>query len=337
MRVNLFYLSPNLYGGWITFTAHLKLALESVGIEARVFKILESLDDRFRNFGYGVEYQNVPIWDIDSLEGINVLAVVGKQYATEACELVEEHGAHLVIHDPTELQGEAISELKDMMEDRKPPVYVIRKANLQRLPGSQLLLHPYEALDDTKMRWKAKRPWKAVAVSRIDFDKNTHLILDANRLLSEKDKVRIYGYENRVYTKADILPGVCFLTHYPEWEQSKVRYERERRTALELCAQAEYMVDMSAIKGDGGGTQYTFLEAMDAGAICILNKEWIIEDDEMVPGLNCLVAEDGQEIADVLHGTYDRMYLHQGAQEVLERHSLENVGQQFKEMLDVKV
>ena len=42
---------------------------------------------------------------------------------------------------------------------------------------------------------------------------------------------------------------------------------------------------MSTISGDGGGTQYTFLEAADAGTGLLLNADWLTgrPDDEILP------------------------------------------------------
>jgi hypothetical protein len=38
---------------------------------------------------------------------------------------------------------------------------------------------------------------------------------------------------------------------------------------------AQFSVDLTKIEGDGGGMQYTTLEALDAGAIPIVSHEWI--------------------------------------------------------------
>ena len=40
-----------------------------------------------------------------------------------------------------------------------------------------------------------------------------------------------------------------------------------------------FVVDMSIIKGDGGGTQYTFLEAIYHDCALILHKEWVEAGD----------------------------------------------------------
>ena len=60
------------------------------------------------------------------------------------------------------------------------------------------------------------------------------------------------------------------------------------------------MVDMSTIKGDGGGTQYTFLEAIHNNCVLVLNNEWITKGDLFVSGVNCIGVSDETELADFL-------------------------------------
>lgn len=334
MRVNLIYLSPNTTGGWITFTAHLYRALESADVEVHLFKCKDTLEDRYRDFGYGLQYQNRPGWELGELPGINLIVAVSKRKSNGFHEWLEagvgllQGGARIIIHDPTELEGNEC-EIREVIEQEKPKMYVIRKANMARLPGSKLLPHPFETTNQYWNNWDDKRQ-EACAISRIDFDKHTELLLDANRLLPDNKKIHIYGFENRLYTKFKICP------EYPEWEQSKAAYDRTMRAARDICLDHRFMVDMSIIKGDGGGTQYTFLEAMEAGACCIVHEEWIIEGDEMVDCHNCLIAKDGQEIADVIMNTSEkvRREIVENAREVLERHSIETVGIYVRDMLD---
>ena len=38
-HVDLFYLSPNPYGGWVTYTNHLMEAFKAVDVKCTLFKI----------------------------------------------------------------------------------------------------------------------------------------------------------------------------------------------------------------------------------------------------------------------------------------------------------
>ena len=59
-----FFLSDCIYGGGLTFTVHL---LHSLG-KKLVFKISKNYEKRTRDFGYGIEYQNVPLTVFDAIK-----------------------------------------------------------------------------------------------------------------------------------------------------------------------------------------------------------------------------------------------------------------------------
>ena len=62
---------------------------------------------------------------------------------------------------------------------------------------------------------------------------------------------------------------------------------------------------MSIIKGDGGGTQYTFLEAIYNDCILILHKIMVEAGDTFKDKYNCYVVEKtdniGLEIANIIN------------------------------------
>ena len=60
------------------------------------------------------------------------------------------------------------------------------------------------------------------------------------------------------------------------------------------------MIDMSTIKEDGGGTQYTFLEAIYHDCVLILNNNWISKGNLFQSGVNCLGISNEQELAEIL-------------------------------------
>jgi hypothetical protein len=120
------------------------------------------------------------------------------------------------------------------------------------------------------------------------------MLLDANRLLPDHHKIQIRGFENRIYTRFKIV------TKYPEWVQSVGHFPRGEGEAFKLLQRNTFNVDMSEIKGDGGGTQYTFLEAWDAGAVNVINSKWLRQGDDMQKGVNCIVVSAAEYLANVL-------------------------------------
>lgn len=326
-KINLFYLSPNNTGGWVTFTAHLIDALEHCGVTGVLRKIGNNSERKDRPFGYGITYRNTSRTEAYNLCANEPCLIVAaaKKFRDET-EKMMLAGAKLVVHDPTELKNLPAG-LLNMQEQ----CVVIRRAGLQMLPKARFIRHPYTRMVHTKPDIKMTL---CASTSRIDFDKHTEILLDANRLLNEGNKIKIYGFENRLYTKFKIMPN------YPEWEQSKVAYPREKSAAVDILRDALFMADMSIIKGDGGGTQYTTLEAWDAGAVPIINEGWAYRDDDMKPGVNCRLVRNGDELAWCLSryengGLTDGMRLTMQAEgyRQLLQHSPEIIGLQYAEFM----
>ena len=319
MRVNLFYLSPNPYGGWVTFTAHLMRALRAAGADPRLFKVGNKTENKERPYGYGETYRNLSAEDAKLKSGPNIVVAAAKNFAP-VTEALLARGAYLVLHDPTELKN-----LPADLPQRR--VVVIRRAGLEIAPSANFIRHPYQ-------RAKPSRPVtreRMVSVSRIDFDKRTHILLDANRLLAPQ-RITIRGFENRIYTRFKVVP------HYPEWVQSVAQYPRDATAAVELLAGAALMADMSQIKGDGGGTQYTFLEAWDAGCVPVLHEDWTAgrPQDDMQPGLNCMTVSSAEELAQLYRHadpTLEEAMVQRGYEQ-LEQHDPKLIGDQYLSLLN---
>lgn len=289
MEVDLFYLSPNPYGGWVTFTSHLMKSLRMVGMQPTLFKVRERSENKFRQFGYDERYRNISMDEALKRTAPKLIVAAAKNFSDYTAKLLA-NGAGIVVHDPTELKN-LPSEVKTSNR-----VIVIRKVGLTYMPEATFIRHPYLRVQAPDF---VHRDRHAISVSRVDFDKHTDILLDANRLLPAETagagkRIVIRGFENRIYTRFKIVPK------YPEWVQSVGHFPRGQDEAFKLLQQHKFHVDMSEIKGDGGGTQYTFLEAWDAGAINIINKAWVMEGDDMVPGQNCFAVEIAEELAEVL-------------------------------------
>jgi len=284
--IALFYLSDSRYGGHVTYTAHLAKSLRILGHRVELFKLGAKTETRVRDYGYGESYRNLSEFDALAMRAdFKVISATGAGYGEKA-NLLMEAGARIVIHDPTEFRDGL-----DWKLSGRPPI-VIRKSMLRHLPGAAVTPHPY--VRHFKGNVGSSCTINAVCFARIDWDKHTDIILGANRLLAEPDQVRLFGAENRLYTAHKIMP------EYPEWTQQRRDFPKVAGAAAMIAQQARFVVDMSAIKGDGGGTQYTFLEAWDAGAVCVLNTDWFASPGEMQPGVHCLTAASPSELANRL-------------------------------------
>jgi hypothetical protein len=318
VNVDLFYLSPNPYGGWVTFTAHLVEALKAVGIKPTLYKIRPRSEKKPRPFGYDLHYTNISLQDALRSPNKKLIVAAAKNHAEDAAALYSA-GAALVVHDPTEIKN--LPPLKDR-------IVIIRQVGLQYLPQATFIRHPYQRRTEFEV---FNRTTRAISTSRIDFDKHTALILDANRLVPEEVKCRIYGFENRIYTRFKIVP------HYPEWEQSKAAYPRNKEAAFKLLSWAQLAVDMSLIKGDGGGTQYTTLEAWDAGAVPVIQRAWLRPQDDMVENQNCFAVGSAEELAALLMDVGNTSYLDNYREYGYKRlalHSPKVIGEQYRAVLE---
>ena len=336
MKVDLFYLSPNPYGGWVTFTSHLMEALKEVGIYCELFKIRPKSELKSREFGYSKRYRNVSMQEALSRGNVKLIVAGAKQFK-EQTQTLYDNGACIVVDDPTELKN-----LPDNLDYSR--CVSIRKIGARTLNGSTFIRHPYKCFTEKDVNAqtlieysegfskKGSRPKKAISTCRIDFDKRTHILLDANRLLEEENKIDIRGFENRIYTRFKIVP------HYPEWVQSKAHYPREESFAFQMMTNCIYNVDMTQIIGDGGGTQYTWLEAWNAGCIPIIHKNWLLDQpDDMIPDKNCLVVDSAEDLAALLsqeedHNSLADMRTH--CLDSLKQHAPNITGEQYKTFLE---
>jgi len=297
MKVAIGLLADPSAGGWPTFTAHLMHGFLDAGMKPLLFKVGNKTERNTRDFGRGFSYQNLSLTD-----AINVtrqmptfLAAVGPKHTEEASVLLQNNAA-IIIHDPTEVTPV----MREALSKSKQPIIIDRKVNAQHLQEYDVaeILHPYKRNNSMSYR----RKWHGVAYSRLDWDKKTHVIVEANTLLPADKQIRIHGAENRLYThhKVAEIDADWKRNYEGGWPaKSSLWYG-----AL-LAARAKHVIDLSVIKGDGGGTQYSFLEAFDAGTPLIIHNDWLTGNpslDEIAPAVAATVT-GAEELANVLTET----------------------------------
>ena len=97
---------------------------------------------------------------------------------------------------------------------------------------------------------------------------------------------------------------------------STVRYIKGK-----ILEDAKYVVDMSVIKNDGGGSQYTFLEAMYEKCALVINKKWVDSSKtEFVDNKNCFVVADEEELVSLLNKDPNTSSVVRGANQLLQPH-----------------
>lgn len=305
--MNLIYMARPVYGGWVSFTAHLALKYNYP-----LFKIgskTEGTDEapKLREYGYGVQYQNRAPSDLP--KGKLLITAIDKNYYEYLDKLPD--GTFIVIHDPTEVSGKGKEPvLRNLGRFR---VITIRESVKKFLKAqfnikSKFILHPFYEYPYRKLA----KPSRAVSISRVDFDKHTDIILKANKEL--RDPVDIYGAINRQYVFFK-LNDLGFKKYY------KGGFEKSFEELGKILEDAKYVVDMSVIKNDGGGSQYTFLEAIYEKCALVINRKWIENSKtDFVDGENCFVVGDEEELVSLLNKDPSTSRVEKGAKKLLAPH-----------------
>ena len=310
---NLIYMAKPTYGGWVTFTAHLALKYNY-----KLFKIgkrteyLKSGEPRLRDFGYGVKYQNISIDDAKKMPEILITAIDKHKY---------EYISHfpdnisIVIHDPTEVKGKSTQAVLDNLPRfniltirESVKKYISEKYNLD----STFKYHPFYEYIST-MADKTNR----VAISRIDFDKHTDIILKANKLLSNSNKITVYGAKNDLYVYHHLANKLKLDIN----ENYGGKFKKSFIELNDILNKAMFAVDLSAIKNDGGGSQYTFLEAIYQNAVLVLNKKWVENcKTPFINGVNCFIIENEMDLAKIMNGDINTNKISANAKKLLMPH-----------------
>ena len=318
-KVALFYNAQPKYGGWVSFTIHLYRALKECGVEPFLFKI-GNTSSTARHFGDGVYYQNISPENAKELPNSfsKIITATDKHHIDVTCVLLRS-GSKLVIHDPTEMKGELMDFLRENsikpIADRLPNIHNLKAIGI----SSHYIKHPY-------VRFNRELPVKtklAAATSRIDFDKHTDIIVEANKTLEEK--VKIWGALNGMYAyfKLDKIQ--------PKWREDYYgAFGNRYGQVFKILNPSKYMVDMSYIVGDQGGSQYTFLEGWDAGCVLILNKKWDAgATGFMQGGVNCLFVNDAEQLCAELNSEADRSELIEAGKNALAEHDGKVIGREY--------
>ena len=294
--MNLLYMAKPMYGGWVSFTAHLALKEKW-----DLYRITNSDEKKKRPFGYCVDYRNIKI---GSLPNNILITAIDKNFYKYLYDIPD--GSHIVIHDPTELKKELLPHLerfKIIVIRETVSTLLKNKYNLE----SVFIPHPFFEYP------KTIAPRSGIcSVSRIDYDKHTDLLISANDILTVP--IDIYGKKNDLYVYRKL--GETLVPYY------KGAFKKDFEELDKILSSYKFMIDMSAIKGDGAGSQYTFLEAIYQGNILILSKSWTNGlSTEFKHGINCLIVDTPEDIKSAINDEHiDIESIIINAEKIIEKH-----------------
>ena len=291
MEPLILWCTPYMVGGVTAFAANLQMVTgwPMVRLSKRSTKPAKKIP------GWPVEYHLRTLEEL--IDDPRPLILAGGSWVHE--EAVwhrldkRKEGVYWVFHDPTEFKTMPHTRAFDPML-----CVVLRQANLRHQPMATLLPQPYApSYADTSVLLRYRH---AVSTARVDAMKQSHLLVEANRRISDEKKILLSGSPNRmyVYGKKVKYPELLNLHSRPPGFGS----------GAALCRTAEYSVDMTRIVGDGGGLQYTTLEAIDAGAVPVVWNEWLAHPGPM-HDLKVLSVASSAELAALLNQTIDNTLL----------------------------
>lgn len=294
-RVGIFFFPPWLGGGSTTFTAHLHSALQFAGRKPSIYRVVDSEHSETKPFGDypGISYQTITLGralKIAQSQPTIMSAVAAPPHVRDGVlDALLGAGTRAVIHD----DGEAAR--YDWSRARRP--ICIRKATALLVPGAVYLPHPFVRSPTSNVRRRATRG--AVSVARVARSKRTEIILSANRLLPKTARVSLLGMEDKPY--ADAL-AAGYPDVFAPSAQSGPKFPFSFAAPVSQCRGAEFHVDMSWFARDGGGTQYSQLEAMDAGAINVMHEDWFRFGGDVRAGVHAVAIRNERHLATVLLG-----------------------------------
>lgn len=315
------YLHRFFFGGVTTFTAHLFYTLGLVGKRNNTVLLHPSHKNEsiLRDFGYGLSYRNISKESFASIK-YPFLTVVKDDYYDTLVKLNETRkrvdNTVLVIHDPRDISDRMIQVIRNYK------IVTIRKTVqnflIQKYDLSSLFFYhpfyPYPIIISKNPRTGA------VSISRIGFGKNIDIILKANRSLNPQQSIKLYGCPTPIYVYRYLggKNGEFGKYYYG-------KFERSFRSLSQIISGAKFVVDLSVVKHDGGGTQYTFLEAIHNGCALILHRRWLedIADEykDFKENHNCFAIENENELVELIRKDPDTTKIVNNAKKMMHRHT----------------
>ena len=312
------------YGGCVTFTAHLLHLLRKKCVLLLTKKLEENTKG---DFGYGIQYQNISTKVFDAIENPFIIDLYKN---SQLLQKLKRNDITIVIHDPGEISKQTEPCLKYWN------IICIRKSFQEYLKNkydvnSKFLHHPFYPYPTVQQRNANNidddmiTKIEAVSISRVDYGKHIDIITDANKLItsSKNDNnnklIKIYGPFNPKYVHHRLGKESFKQYYYGTFEKSFAAISK-------ILNKAKFMVDLSVIRHDGGGTQYTFLEAIHNNTALIMNRKWIEVVDskyrDFKEGYNCYAVSNGQELAEIINNSnnIDTMKIITNAKKLMDRH-----------------
>lgn len=304
-KLILLNLSPWSYGGFASVTAHAYRCLIAEGWEVEILRPNNNRDERTtRLMSLGVPYRNVSVDTARRLcEGVpSLMTGVAREKDLKDPQTIYkliDVGARVIVHGYTEHKQ---FQHLDYLGKSGQGVCVRESMCGVYTAIEQYLPHPYfpkylsQWIDSPQSSLLTRRD-RAASVAMVVKHKHPEIILEANRQITkllgtDEFHIKFLGGEDRMFAKFTLSK------RYPEYEFTQ-RFSSKVHPAS-VCSKHQIMVDLTVFGAGNGGTQYTFMEAMDAGSVLVVHKDWLQDVGDMQEGVNCLAVATSTELAELV-------------------------------------
>jgi hypothetical protein len=300
--IALFYARGDVGGGSTSFAVHLMQGMQRAGIPATLYRF----STKPRAPKMLAQYEGIMCEYVTPAEALHIAATVPSllvaperpeklPYPTLLTEMMAA-GMRCVIHDPNEFMNKAgvlgrgvFNHLDDRTLVVRP--ICIRPSMKAHFKDATFIPHPYQReFPSVVCRDDLARRKSACSIARLTFVKRPRIIFDANRLLAQRAQVRFHSAENRLFT-------FSLKKTYPEVTQGGYDLPLVHGISARHAAQYRFAVDMTYFPMDGGGSQYSFMEAWDAGCVNVIHQDWLRYKGEMKDRENCYAVRSAEELA----------------------------------------
>lgn len=326
--INLFLFGKyGLYGGTNTFTRHLQTSLSILGQRSQVFLVGASTRKNEEEL-FGLKFRRIKKDLAIDLARQNPSMIVH----VETGKKKEGHGTEFAIEMLRTLSiPTCIFDTKGYSDDvfdairvKESPVIVIGKADKRNIDAMGLPRVSTTVIEQPYARYMSDpagqhKPYLATYCGRVDFGKHVEIIADYNEKFGDRvGLVSIHGIEGTMYTHFQLD------SKFPGWRRC---YNGKFNSVGNILRDHIFSVDFSTLPNDGGRVQYTTLEAMNYGCVPVVNTKWIMPDDELVPGVNCLSASNAEELRDILASPAPNF--REAFEDILDKHSPQVAGKKW--------
>lgn len=321
------------FGGAMVYTAHLMQSLRAFGHEPMLFRIGKRMGKELKPYTNGEHYQDITIDGARAVAqgtpSLITYVTPWSEYREAAIALVQA-GARVVLHDSADMADEYL----EVLRAEETHVVCIRRTGAEFLQSKGLratyIPHPYIRAWEANAIGGAARAG-AVSATRIDWRKRTEIICEANTLLHAQKRIQMYGALNRLFAYGTLDKK------FPGWRVDyHGTFPPDADAAARIMSRATAAVDLTEIAGgwDGGGTQYSFLEAWDAGTPLIVKRTWIKNKpgDAVREGETAMAVAGAGELAGYVNSPFNAQVVKGGFAE-LKKHTPAQVIPHYAQIL----